>query len=224
MKKVLVYVEGQTEETFVRDLLSPHFWATCQMSLTPTLARTKRTKSGNTFKGGIVSYQQVKKDIRRLLADESALLVTTMMDYYGLPQDFPGKHGLSARTPYERVRQLEQAFAKDIDHPRFLPFLVLHEFEAFVFANLEKLGEVLPQYQQQVSALAANVGGGSPEEINEGKDTHPAARICQFFPGYRKRLHGPLAVQLIGLSTVRSRCPHFAEWVSKLESLCQEKG
>jgi len=219
MIKVLVYVEGQTEETFVRDVLGPYLWQSCEMILTPTLARTKRTKSGQTFKGGIVSYEQVKGDIRRLLADSSAALVTTMIDYYGLPHNFPGHDGFSARTPYDRVRHLEQAFAVDIGDPRFLPFLVLHEFEAFVLADPEKLGEVLPQYQQQVLSLVANIGHLSPEEINDGRETHPEARIRRYFPSYRKRLHGPLTVQKIGFDTLRSRCPHFNEWVSRLESL-----
>jgi hypothetical protein len=130
MKKVLIYVEGQTEETFVRDVLAPYLWQTCQIILTPTLAHTKRTKSGQTFKGGIVSYEQVKGDIQKLLGDSSAALVTTMIDYYDLPNNFPGKASLPKGTPYDRVRHLEKAFANDIGHPRFLPFLVLHEFEA----------------------------------------------------------------------------------------------
>lgn len=220
MKRVLVYVEGQTEETFVRDVLSPYLWQRCEILLTPTLARTKRTKSGQKFKGGIVSYRQVRRDVFNLLGDSDAVLVTTMMDYYGLPDDFPGKDALPVGTPYERVRHLEEAFKNDLGRRRFLPFLVLHEFEALVLVDPAKLGMVLPQYRDKVPVLKGNIGSPSPEEIDEGSETHPAARILHYFPGYQKRLHGPRVVQGIGLGRIRRECPHFNEWLDQLESLC----
>ena len=223
MKRVLVYVEGQTEETFVRDVLSPCLWQRCEILLRPTLARTKRTKSGQTFKGGISSYRQVRKDILNLLGDSNAVLVTTMIDCYGLPDDFPGKDTLPVGTPYDRVRYLEEAFKNNIGFRRFLPFLVLHEFEALVLVAPEKLGIVLPQYRDKVPALEGNIGSLPPEEIDEGSETHPAARIRRYFPGYQKRLHGPRVVQDIGLDRIRRQCPHFDEWLCQLEALCVEQ-
>ena len=224
MKRVLVYVEGQTEETFVRDVLSPYLWQRCEVLLIPTLARTKRTKSGRTFKGGIVSYhRQVRKDILKLLGDSDAVLVTTMLDYYGLPDDFPGGDTLPDGFPYDRVRHLEEAFKKDIGYRHFLPFLVLHEFEALVLVEPEKLGMVLPQYKDKVQVLKKDIASLPPEEINEGSNTHPAARIRRYFPGYQKRLHGPRLVRDIGLSRIRKRCPHFDEWLGQLETLCVEQ-
>lgn len=223
MKKVLIYVEGQTEETFVRDVLAPYLQRKCALYLIPTLARTKRTRSGQTFKGGIVSYGQVKRDLRNLLDDSSAALVTTMMDYYGLPDDFPGKNTLPVGTPYDRVHHLEEAFSRDIGRSRFLPFLVLHEFEALVLADPSRLIRVLPKYEANLIVLQKNIGNLPPEEVNEGSTTHPAARIRQYFPGYQKRLHGPLVVQQIGLAIIRSRCPHFNEWLRQIETLCEEQ-
>lgn len=223
MKRVFIYVEGQTEETFVRDVLAPYLLQKCAIFLIPTLARTKRTKAGQTFKGGIVSYEQVKRDVQNLLTDSNVAIVTTMIDYYALPDNFPGKQALSGGSPYDRVHHLEAAFQKDVGHHRFLPFLVLHEFEAFVLVQPEKIGEVLPQYAANVPGLIANIGNKLPEEINEGRTTHPAARILQHFPGYQKRLHGPRAVQKIGLDAIRRRCPHFHNWLCKLESLCSEQ-
>jgi hypothetical protein len=217
MKKVLVYAEGQTEETFIRDVLGPHL-AQMSIYLTPVLARTRRTASGTTYKGGIVSYKKVRREILRLLGDTSASLVTTMMDYYGLPDDFPGRAQVPSGTPYARVSFLENAFREDINHPRFLPFLTLHEFESLLFARPDEIARAFPgtkgtnQWVQEISGLP-------PEEIDEGKDTHPVARIARYFPQYRKPVHGPLIARRIGLPTIRSRCPHFDEWVRKLESL-----
>jgi len=157
MKKVLVYVEGQTEETFIRDLLAPHLNPRGVYPI-PVLARTKRTPAGRTFKGGIVSYRQVKGDIQRLLGDRSAALITT------IPQA-PG-----------------------------------------------------------VGRLIADVGLARPEEVNEGKETYPSARIQRHVPQYRKPLHGPLIAQRIGLETMRARCPHFHQWLERLESLGEVTG
>jgi len=66
MKFVKIYVEGQTEETFVRDVLTPHL-SGIAVYPTPVLAKTKREKSGRAFKGGLTSYAKVRRDILRLL-------------------------------------------------------------------------------------------------------------------------------------------------------------
>ena len=150
----------------------------------------------------------------RSLGDSSAACVTTMLDYYGLPKDFPGKAGLSGHTPYRRVALLEQAFAADISNPRFLPYLVLHEFEAMLFADPNALQSVLNSNQK----LLMPRGFTSPEEINEGEQTHPSALVLQHFPDYQKALDGPQAVARIGLPRIRQQCPHFDQWLSKLET------
>jgi hypothetical protein len=55
MGKVLILVEGQTEEKFVKEVLNPHL-NNYGKYLIPTLLRTKIVKSGPNFKGGITSY------------------------------------------------------------------------------------------------------------------------------------------------------------------------
>ncbi len=217
MRKVLIYVEGQTEETFVRDVLAPYFQD--NLLLIPTLARTKRTKAGRTFKGGIVSWAQVQRDIRGLLGDRSAVLVTTMIDYYGLPDDFPAMDSLPGGPPDRRVAYLERAFKEDIGSPRFEPFLVLHEFEAFVLVEPEALSKVFPEDKGHLPSLVRDIGGRPPEMIDEGPETHPAARILHYFPRYQKALHGPLITGRIGLGAIRMRCPHFDAWLRRLEAL-----
>ena len=223
MTKVLVFVEGQTEETFVNVVLGP-FLGAKSIYLIPVLARTKRTRDGRTFKGGIVSYRrQVRREILRLVGDSSAALITTMLDYYGLPQDFPGMPNLSAGSPREKVEQLEHAFRQDIGHQqRFLPFLTLHEFEALLFAQPEQFGSAFPDRRREAARLAEEVSRLPPEEINDGPDTHPAARIIRHLPNYRKPLHGPRIAKQIGLTIIREKCPHFDAWISHLETLPQE--
>lgn len=79
MKRILMLCEGQTEETFVKDILNPHLVA-YQRWAVPTLAVTKRTAAGS-HRGGITSYAKLRRDIANLLRDSDARCVTTMIDY-----------------------------------------------------------------------------------------------------------------------------------------------
>jgi hypothetical protein len=218
MKFVKIYVEGQTEETFVRDVLTPHL-SGIGVYPTPVLAKTKREKSGRAFKGGLTSYAKVRRDILRLLDDSSAAAVTTMLDFYGLPKDFPGNSIIPTGSPYDRVHYLQDELRKDIANPRFIPFLTLHEFEALLFVDPDEIESAFPDLRRR-GVLAKEVKSfQTPEEIDEGKTTHPAARIKNHIAQYRKPLHGPLIVSRIGLGRIRVACPHFNGWLDQLEHL-----
>jgi hypothetical protein len=213
-----VLVEGQTEETFVRDVLGPHL-LTFQTVLHVTIISTKRIKTGGKFRGGVTGYAQVRREVRNLLEDTGAVAVTTMIDYYGLPGDFPGKENLPRGTCYQRAEHLERAFQSEISHRRFLPYLSLHEFESLLLVLPGEIGNVLSA-PPSLERLAADVAGyASPEEVNDGPTTHPSERIRRSAPGYQKRLHGPLVAARIGLQAIRERCPHFAAWLRHLEEL-----
>jgi hypothetical protein len=146
-------------------------------------------------------------------------LVTTMLDYYRLPDDFPG---MSTRPPpanlFTRVNHVEAALAKHFNDGRFLSFLSLHEFEAWIFSCPNTLPSVMtqPQLQPTFAAICNNVQ--TPEQINERPGHNPAARIELIFPAYRKVLHGPTAAERIGISQIRERCPHFNSWLERLEA------
>ena len=159
----------------------------------------------------------------RLLNSASDALVTTMLDYYRLPLDFPGMKSRPAHgTPIQRVTHVEDAIAKHFDSPpTFMPFLVLHEFEAWLFSSPSEIPQVLTDNQNEAGFAQICRSFTSPEEINEGVNTAPSKRILQLFPRYRKTLHGPLAAQRIGLHQIRAQCPHFANWLYLLEQYAQ---
>lgn len=92
-------------------------------ALVPTLVVTKRVKDGPNFKGDITSWTKVHKDLSRLLRDSNAAAVTTMLDYYGLPTDFPGMTTRPRGTPTERAAHVEEAMASVVGHTRFIPYL-----------------------------------------------------------------------------------------------------
>lgn len=220
MNRVLVLVEGQTEEVFLKQILAPPL-AERGVYLTPTIHSTKARKSGKRFKGGVSKYSRLRRDLLRLLGDSDTAAVTTMLDYYGLPVDFPGQRDLPESTdPYEKVSHLEAELQRDIDNDRLLPYLSLHEFEALLFAGPEHLISTFHPVpitsKREFEKVAASA---SPEEINDGADTHPAARLQKWFPAFQKTLHGRLVTGRIGLPKLRETCPHFNRWIEQLEAL-----
>lgn len=224
MKRVHVLVEGQTEEAFVRQVLRPHLeprWVWVE----PVVLTTKRSKSGRKFKGGVSSFERIRRDLRLLLADTDAARVTTMIDLYKLPDDAPGMEDLPSGGGRKRADHLEAAWRRSLDeHPRFDPYLSVHEFEALLLSNLQLLvpavGETPAGGTRALDRLATAVeAAGTPEEVDDGESTHPAARLVELFPGYQKAVHGPLTLERAGLDVLRTRCPHFAAWLGRLESL-----
>lgn len=141
MKRVLVLVEGQTEERFVKDVLCPHLWPR-GIDTIPKVVTTKRVKRGPDFKGGITDYQKAENDLRRLLNDTGVASVTTLIDYYGLPTDFPGVNSRPHGTPYDRARHVEEEWAGAINHARFHPYLMVHEFTAPEMRVLFRKGQL----------------------------------------------------------------------------------
>src|SRR5947209_5051275 len=135
-----IIVEGSSEETFIRDFLAPNLGAK-MVFLTARRIETSRHKIRGShltgrdrikiYRGGIADYEKVKRDIERWLKEDSGARVTTMFDYYALPENFPGKEDLPpAVSPRDKVKILEQALADDVNHGRFIPYIQLHEFEA----------------------------------------------------------------------------------------------
>jgi len=219
--EVYAIVEGQTEETFVKQLLSEQL-APRGVYLTPLLTGTR--KSRRAHKGGHRgSYPAIRADILRTLKQHAprGCLVTTMLDLYALPTDFPGfQDSTQASDPYRRVAGIEEAMAGDISDRRFIPYIQLHEFEALLLACPAEIERYYPTCQEGVANLTADVAAfPGPEWVDDGKTTAPSKRIKTAAPGYDKVLAGSLIAMQIGLPRIIEACPHFAEWVGKLQAL-----
>lgn len=218
MKKILLLVEGQTEFTFTDLTLRPHF-ETLNIFIQAKLVTTRRVKVGTHFKGGVLSYQQVKNEVTMLLHDTSAAVVTTLLDFYHLPDDFPGYGTMPRQNCHQRVAHLEQAWGADIAHQRFLPHLMLHEFETVLYTQPETIARAFGT-AEKADELAKIVSRfNTIEEINELEA--PSKRLLKIIPEYRKTIDGPLIADEIGLTRIRQACPHFNHWLSQLEQIGQ---
>jgi hypothetical protein len=168
----------------------------------------------------------MRNDIVRFLKQEPSpdTFFTTMIDLYGIHGDFPQLSQAESlrRSVRERVAFLEECFANDIGDHRFIPYIQLHEFEALLFVDPTAFRSYYQNCEQQITRLQAIADGyQSPEEINDGPSTAPSKRVIEHFPDYAgaKPTAGPQIVEHIGLQAIRHKCPHFDEWLTRLENL-----
>lgn len=98
------------------------------------------------------------------------------------------------------------------------PNLQLHEFEALVIVDPKLLLKRHPNRKSEINNLAARIGKfQNPELVNRLRT--PSYWIKDAVPEYNKVLDGVNVVEDIGLPTLRDRCPHFGQWLHRLEGL-----
>jgi hypothetical protein len=219
MKRALMLVEGQTEEAFVNGVLAPHL-ERYDLYVACTLICTKRVHGQRRFRGGTgATYRHIRRDLRNLLRDTSVVAVTTLIDFYHLPPDFPGAESLPDGPAMIRAEHLERSFRDDLGDPRFIPNLIVHEFEALLFSDPTEIQRAFPGEPRAKELQAIADAFSSPELINEGETTSPSKRLERLFPSYDKVLHGALIAERLGIGVIRERCPRFARWLAALEVL-----
>jgi hypothetical protein len=218
--RLYITVEGQAEKAFADQALTPHL-ANYNIEVKPRVVLTNR-KLGK--RGGILDFARIQGDLTRLMRQDKhpEARFTTMLDLYALPSEFPGWED-ARRKPNAMalVAALEQALHAEFGDPRFQPYIQLHEFEALLYCDLNQLRSRLSNSDYGVNALQKEVAHLQPEEINEGPHTAPSKRIINHLPIYERskvRVGAPAAAA-IGLPALRAKCPHFHDWLSRLERL-----
>lgn len=220
--RLYLTVEGPTERAFAKAVLKPHL-AQFDVDLRTRIVVTNR-KLGK--RGGIFNFTVLQTDLTYLMREhrQPEDRFTTMIDLYALPREFPGwDEAHKQATPEKRITVLETALLKEIRDWRFLPYIQLHEFETLLYCDLSQLAQRVANSERALLTLQHEVNGLEPEDINEGETTAPSKRISNYVPAYNKlkvRVGAPAAAA-IGLPTLRSKCPHFNDWISQLERLAK---
>ncbi len=224
MMRLHMTVEGQTEQAFASQILTPHLARYGVMLGRPRLTGPVSRRRGRVPRGGLLrTFVHALADMTRWLREDRGedVRFTMMVDLYGLPNDFPGyDRAMGQSDPYRRVQALEAGLAEEIADDRFLPYLQLHEFEALLLAQpstFERLFENRARAARELAEVCRHYE--NPERIDDGQDTHPKARIQKLFPDYAANVDGPLLAGEIGLQVIREACPHFHNWLTALEGL-----
>ena len=100
--EVCIICEGQTERTFIRDVLAPEM-SYKGIFLHPSLIG----KPGH--KGGHVHFERAKSDIEKFLKQRPDTYVSTMFDYFRLAPNWPGNQFNGRPAATEKAEKIETA-------------------------------------------------------------------------------------------------------------------
>ena len=223
MVEVRVIVEGFTEEAFVKQLIAPALQSR-QIFIKPVMLSTSKNA-----KGGAVTFDRLKLHARNYLRQHPPVVITTMLDLYRLPNNFPGFSAAKEKPDiYQRVQALEvelhQAIVAHVGcrPERFLPHIQPYEFEGLLFSDVVELCNTESAWSSSLAALQkVRQSAESPEHINDSFETKPSNRLANLLhhPGYKKTLHGPRAAERITLAVMERECVHFGSWMKRLREL-----
>ena len=221
MTRLLVLVEGETEENFVNEVLAPHLR---NFGYVQTGARLLGNARQRSRRGGIRAWSSARTDLERHLRQDREAVVALMVDYYALPQSgpraWPGRAASANADAVEAALRecIACAMGGGFDRGRFLPLVMMHEFEAMLFSNCEAFGKAIGRCDIIPDLKAIRDSFPNPEAIDDSPETAPSKRIEALCPSYEKPLMGTLAASEIGLDRIRAECPHFRNWLKRLEA------
>ncbi|MBW6512030.1 MAG: DUF4276 family protein [Desulfuromonadaceae bacterium] len=218
--EVITIVEGKTEEIFIKSLLQPYL-AKKMIFMTPTQV----SKPGQ--KGGDVRFERVKKDLAIHLKQRADTYLTTLVDFYGV-REWPGIDLVPAKAPPAKIAEIindaTQAavvdlFAKQQAKRRFIPHMVIHEFEALLFSDSASLATELDIAEEKVKAVLKECG--EPEAINNSPVTAPSKRLDGWSMNgeFPKTTTGITVARNIGIQKMREQCPLFNAWLQRFEAI-----
>ena len=208
--------------------------STAKTPVYPQAARRIGNTRQRIHRGGIISWDAARQDLLRHLKNDPTCFQTTMVDYYGLPatgrRQWPGRANASDVAFPDKARSVEKAVLQDIaekmgvgfDQRRFLPYVMMHEFEALLFSDCEKLASEVGAPDKASLLQQIRDECGSPEEIDDSPQNAPSKRVQKLLPEFQKPVDGVLVLMEIGLPKIREECPHFFRWLSRLEQLVIE--
>lgn len=204
MRRMIILCEGPTEETFINRILQKEFY-------------TKNIFVTASSFGGVSKYSIVKRQIQNLCKSDSSAIITTMLDYYGMPSETPGIRNGVGGNIYEKVCYAEQCIKEDIALNNFIPNLLLHEFEGLLFSKPECFAYCGITEQKIKELCEIRRQAETPEHINNSPETAPSKRILKIYPQYCKPIDGYNIALDIGIHRIRQECKHFDNWLKCLE-------
>ncbi len=211
MKIVYIYCEGQTEESFINEILVPYF-SNINIYVIPIICTTSRHKN-KKYKGGVSNYNKIKDELIKICKQHHNEYVTTMFDYYAMPSDTPNIND-NTHDIYKRIENIERAVDDDISMSNCSFNLVLHEFEGLLFSNPDSFLKIAEEDTVSEIVKIRNEAL-TPEHINNSPNTAPSKRLEMLIPNYAKIKNGTILSKDMGIDIIMDECKHFAKWIEK---------
>lgn len=218
MKRLDIIVEGQTEREFIIGILAPYLERENIIeahAVNPIVVRTNFNS-----RGGMTKYSHLKKDIKNCLSSKNKEHVVSMMiDYFRKPSDLPAINPSVIPTVAHKseVELIESAIANDIGDSRFIPYIQLHEIEAFLFTSKSGFRYCYGDDKRCDSLFKIVDKYNNPEDINTSPDGAPSKRMLAIIPEYNKVIDGNIIIMQNGINAILQKCSHFNRWIEKLK-------
>jgi len=132
MLDLIVLCEGQTEREFCRALIAPHV-AAGGIALAGTLVGKPQRRIG-----GIRPWPIYRSELLRLAKARPDRHVAVLVDYYAMPDSWPGRADSRKKPIAQRGSHVEEMLRSDLHDflpHRFHPCVQLHEFESLLFVD-----------------------------------------------------------------------------------------
>lgn len=216
MRRLYIIVEGQTEKEFVEKSLKRYLLLHDIFDVRAIMIQTSKG-----HKGGFVNYEHLKNDIKRILNSESHVIVSTFVDFFKIPTNFPNFSDAKKNSHVDlKIDLLYKGIVADIDDERFVPYIQKHEFEALLFSSPEGFENWFDNQKMADELCEIIENYNNPEEINTGSETAPSKRIINILERYRQKYdkiaEGNLIAEEIGIDKILEKCPRFSSWIAIL--------
>ena len=217
MKRIIIICEGPTEKEFCKDVLYSYFLTKGIYIQTPLIKKSA---------GGIVPWKTLKKQIENHLLQDKEAIVTTLIDYYGIPEKFQFPEWEKAHQTNDKEKRMDileagmKASISEEINSRFIPYIQLHEFEGLLFNDIKVFNNQIPEkdFIDKAELIKTIKEYPNPEMINDTPNNAPSYRLSRLINGYSKIVYGAIMAEEIGLEKIREKCPRFNQWVINLES------
>ena len=223
MKKLFIVTEGETEELFVKKVIRPHLQRLGMHAEAQQWITNRKLGTG----GGGGNFDLIENHIRRLMSryqHDQTVFISVMVDLYAFP-----KQGNSVfddtiskiQNGKDKVLRLEDRLKERMAYRNFIPYVQLYEFETLLLSKPDALSVFYTDKKKEIEALADEVSGMNPEDINDTPEGAPSRRIIKHILKYEKQKTsaGVITAEKIGLPHLRATCSHFNDWITKLERL-----
>lgn len=217
MKRLIIVCEGQTEQSFCQNVLSPYFLSKGIVVEAPTIKHSH---------GGIVPWETLKHQLVEHLHEGDAV-VTMLIDFYRIKDSyqFPGwEEAKTIKDSQDKMNGLFQDMLNDMPEElmnRFVPYIQLHEFEGLLFSDICAFRNNFMPAECDFDAIQSAIDEfENPEDINNKPETAPSSRLMSAVAGYDKVLYGTILAEETGLGTIRNKCPLFNSWIERIEEAC----
>lgn len=211
--RLVFIVEGDSEVAFVNNKVIPYLYGLGTFNGWSINAQKITTSRKHNTKGGVISVEYLKNEIQRTISQTPGIWITTLLDFFRLPVDFP-----HYTTDGSRISEIEEGLKDLISYDRFIPYIQKYEFETLLFADISGF-EYLDLTENQMKQIC-EIAESHPdiETINGGPDTAPSKRLAAIF-NYQKVLYSEIVLSDTTIEQIRDKSHGFDSWMKKIEEI-----